>query len=50
MRQALGRGLVFRAVRLPRGRSSNRSRDVHNVLVTAGTGIPTSGLISGADH
>ncbi|MCA6095865.1 lipid-transfer protein [Streptomyces sp. SCA3-4] len=40
---------VAEAVRLLRGSSSNQVAGVRHVLVTAGTGVPTSGLILGAD-
>ena len=35
------------AVRQVRGTAANQVADVENVLVTAGTGVPTSGLILG---
>jgi acetyl-CoA acetyltransferase len=38
---------IAEAVRQIRGTSVNQVEDVHNVLVTAGTGVPTSGLILG---
>lgn len=38
---------VAEGVRQVRGNSVNQVNDVHNVLVTAGTGVPTSGLILG---
>ena len=38
---------VAEGVRQVRGSSANQVSDVHNVLVTAGTGVPTSGLILG---
>ncbi|WP_436772175.1 lipid-transfer protein [Yinghuangia sp. YIM S09857] len=38
---------IAEAVRQIRGTSVNQVDDVHNVLVTAGTGVPTSGLILG---
>jgi acetyl-CoA acetyltransferase len=41
---------IAEGVRLVRGTSVNQPGDVHNVLVTAGTGVPTSGLILGADQ
>ncbi|TNY34915.1 lipid-transfer protein [Thermomonospora catenispora] len=41
---------IAEAVRLVRGTSVNQPGDVANVLVTAGTGVPTSGLILGADR
>ncbi|WP_433411908.1 lipid-transfer protein [Microtetraspora malaysiensis] len=40
---------VAEAVRLVRGTSVNQPDDVRNVIVTAGTGVPTSGLLLGAD-
>ncbi len=39
---------VAEGVRQVRGTAVNQVADVHNVLVTAGTGVPTSGLILGA--
>jgi acetyl-CoA acetyltransferase len=38
---------VAEAVRQVRGAAVNQVEDVENVLVTAGTGVPTSGLILG---
>ncbi|MDI2130395.1 lipid-transfer protein [Yinghuangia seranimata] len=38
---------IAEAVRQIRGTSVNQVEDVHNVLVTAGTGVPTSGLVLG---
>ena len=38
---------IAEGVRQVRGSSVNQVNDVHNVLVTAGTGVPTSGLILG---
>ncbi len=38
---------VAEAVRQVRGSAVNQVDNVHNVLVTAGTGVPTSGLILG---
>ena len=38
---------VAEAVRQVRGSAANQVDNVHNVLVTAGTGVPTSGLILG---
>ncbi len=38
---------VAEGVRQVRGSAVNQVSDVHNVLVTAGTGVPTSGLILG---
>jgi acetyl-CoA acetyltransferase len=40
---------VAEAVRQVRGTSVNQVDDVENVLVTAGTGVPTSGLILGSE-
>ena len=40
---------VAEAVRQVRGTAVNQVDDVDHVLVTAGTGVPTSGLILGAD-
>ncbi|MEO5663386.1 MAG: lipid-transfer protein [Nocardioides sp.] len=39
---------IAEAVRLVRGTSVNQPGDVRNVVVTAGTGVPTSGLVLGA--
>jgi acetyl-CoA acetyltransferase len=39
---------IAEAVRQVRGTSANQVPGVHNVLVTAGTGVPTSGLILSA--
>ncbi|WP_306316911.1 MULTISPECIES: lipid-transfer protein [unclassified Streptomyces] len=39
---------IAEAVRLVRGSSANQPEDVAHVLVTAGTGVPTSGLVLGA--
>ena len=39
---------VAEGVRQVRGTAVNQVQDVRNVLVTAGTGVPTSGLILGA--
>lgn len=39
---------IAEGVRLVRGTSVNQPADVHNVVVTAGTGVPTSGLVLGA--
>ena len=39
---------VAEAVRQVRGNAVNQVANVENVLVTAGTGVPTSGLILGA--
>ena len=39
---------VAEAVRQVRGTAANQVADVRNVLVTAGTGVPTSGLILGS--
>ncbi|MGW5642424.1 lipid-transfer protein [Saccharopolyspora sp. NPDC003752] len=39
---------IAEAVRLVRGTSVNQPAGVRNVVVTAGTGVPTSGLIVGA--
>jgi acetyl-CoA acetyltransferase len=40
---------IAEGVRQLRGTSVNQMADVENVLVTAGTGVPTSGLILGLD-
>ncbi|MEU8247303.1 lipid-transfer protein [Nonomuraea sp. NPDC048916] len=40
---------VAEAVRLVRGTSVNQPAGVRNVIVTAGTGVPTSGLVLGRD-
>ena len=39
---------VAEGVRLVRGQSVNQPGDCRNVIVTAGTGVPTSGLILSA--
>lgn len=39
---------IAEAVRLVRGTSVNQPRTVERVVVTAGTGVPTSGLVLGA--
>jgi acetyl-CoA acetyltransferase len=39
---------IAEAVRLVRGTSVNQPREVSHVVVTAGTGVPTSGLVLGA--
>jgi hypothetical protein len=36
---------ISEAVRQIRGSAVNQVPDVENVLVTAGTGVPTSGLV-----
>ncbi len=41
---------IAEAVRLVRGTSVNQIANVEHVLVTAGTGVPTSGLIVGTDR
>ncbi|OKK18178.1 lipid-transfer protein [Streptomyces sp. CB00455] len=41
---------IAEAVRQLRGTSVNQTPDAEHVLVTAGTGVPTSGLILGADR
>lgn len=41
---------IAEAVRQVRGTSVNQVDNVENVLVTAGTGVPTSGLILGVDR
>jgi len=41
---------IAEGVRQVRGDSYNQVPDVEHVLVTAGTGVPTSGLILGVDH
>lgn len=41
---------IAEAVRLVRGTSTTQPDDVDNVLVTAGTAVPTSGLILGRDR
>jgi acetyl-CoA acetyltransferase len=41
---------VLEAVRLIRGTSVNQVPDTEHVLVTAGTGVPTSGLVLGVDR
>jgi hypothetical protein len=37
-------------VRQVRGTSVNQVPEVNNVVVTAGTGVPTSGLVLGVDR
>jgi acetyl-CoA acetyltransferase len=39
---------IAEAVRQVRGTAANQIPHAHNVLVTAGTGVPTSGLILSA--
>jgi hypothetical protein len=41
---------IAEGVRLVRGTSHNQVPGVEHVVVTAGTGVPTSGLILGADR
>jgi acetyl-CoA acetyltransferase len=41
---------IAEAVRLVRGTSCNQVPDVEHVVVTAGTGVPTSGLVLGVDR
>ncbi len=41
---------ISEAVRQVRGTSVNQVKDVENTVVTAGTGVPTSGLILGVDR
>jgi acetyl-CoA acetyltransferase len=41
---------IAEGVRQIRGDSVNQLDDVHNVLITAGTGVPTSGLILSTDR
>lgn len=41
---------IAEGVRQMRGTSVNQVRDAAHVLVTAGTGVPTSGLLLGADR
>ncbi|HEY5875144.1 MAG TPA: hypothetical protein VIT64_07590, partial [Ilumatobacteraceae bacterium] len=41
---------IAEAVRQVRGTSVNPVAEVEHVLVTAGTGVPTSGLILGVDR
>jgi acetyl-CoA acetyltransferase len=41
---------IAEGVRQIRGESVNQLDDVHNVLITAGTGVPTSGLILSTDR
>jgi acetyl-CoA acetyltransferase len=41
---------IAEGVRLVRGTSVNQVDGVEHVLVTAGTGVPTSGIILGIDH
>ena len=40
---------IAEGVRQVRGTAVNQVAGVQHVLVTAGTGVPTSGLILGAD-
>jgi acetyl-CoA acetyltransferase len=40
---------ITEGVRQVRGTAANQVPDVEHVLVTAGTGVPTSGLILGSD-
>ncbi|MGA1649876.1 MAG: thiolase C-terminal domain-containing protein, partial [Ilumatobacteraceae bacterium] len=41
---------IAEGVRQVRGTSLNQVDSVENVLVTAGTGVPTSGLVLGTDR
>jgi acetyl-CoA acetyltransferase len=41
---------IAEGVRLVRGTSCNQVPDVQHVVVTAGTGVPTSGLVLGVDR
>ncbi|MFS3127030.1 lipid-transfer protein [Nocardioides sp. Bht2] len=41
---------IAEGVRLVRGTSVNQPTGVEHVLVTAGAGVPTSGLVLGVDH
>ena len=41
---------IAEGVRQIRGTSVNQVPDVENVLVTAGTGVPTSGLVLSVDR
>jgi acetyl-CoA acetyltransferase len=41
---------IAEGVRLVRGTSCNQVPDVEHVVVTAGTGVPTSGLVLGVDR
>jgi acetyl-CoA acetyltransferase len=41
---------IAEAVRQIRRTAVNQVPDAENVLVTAGTGVPTSGLVLSADH
>jgi hypothetical protein len=41
---------IAEGVRQVRGTSVNQVPDVEHVVVTAGTGVPTSGLILGVDR
>ncbi len=41
---------IAEAVRLVRGTSVNQVPDLEHVVVTAGTGVPTSGLVLGVDR
>jgi hypothetical protein len=41
---------IAEAVRLVRGTSVNQVPGLEHVVVTAGTGVPTSGLVLGVDR
>ena len=41
---------IAEGVRLVRGTSVNQVEDLEHVVVTAGTGVPTSGLVLGVDR
>jgi hypothetical protein len=41
---------IAEGARLVRGTSVNQVPDVEHVVVTAGTGVPTSGLVLGVDR
>jgi len=41
---------IAEGTRLVRGTSVNQVPDVEHVVVTAGTGVPTSGLVLGVDR
>jgi hypothetical protein len=41
---------IAEAVRLVRGTSVNQVPELDHVVVTAGTGVPTSGLVLGIDR
>ena len=44
-----GMNHIVEAVRQLRGQAVNQVADVHNILVSAGSGVPTSAAILGID-